>query len=241
GWAGFIHQRFHMWNLTTMSGYVMVQHTGVFFEYVPDEYAALRDTYIRYRDAHIAQYGTQANTIWDAIPEMQKVSRKSFLDLSRLLTRISIQLILAHPDLFARNLVQGWWYFWRAPVYWSPDLLRLGKLVPLLKSIVLVERLGTFGLNLIFLLTSALALIWRKARSAWQVSTAWWCLLGAVWFTSLFQTFLDHGDNPRFLIPLQSVAVLWVLWVAVQTLRFGLASTQPLKTSYAEKRQTMAV
>lgn len=240
GWVSYIHQRFHMWSLTTMTGYVMVQHTGVFFQYVPDEYAALRDTYIRYRDAHIAQYGTQANTIWEAIPEMQKVSGKTFLDLSRLLTRISIQLIRAHPDLFARNLIEGWWYFWRAPVYWSPDLLHLGILVPVLKGIVLVERLGLFGLNLVFLVTSALALVSRKARSTWKVSTALWCLLGTVWLTSLIQTFLDHGDNPRFLIPLQSVVVLWVLWVSVQSLRSWLASIA-LKTIHTEEQQTLPV
>ena len=77
-----------------MTGYNLIQHTGNYFEYVPDEYASLRDTYIKYRDAHIAQFGTQTNAIWDAIPEMSKVSGYSFYALSRVLARISIDLIL---------------------------------------------------------------------------------------------------------------------------------------------------
>jgi len=33
-----------------------------------------------------------------------------------------------------------------------------------------------------------------------------------VWIASILQSMLDHGDNPRFLIPMQSLVVLIVLW-----------------------------
>src|SRR4030066_950509 len=113
GWVTFIHTRFGDWSLTTMTGFHLIQHTGSFFEYVPDEYASVRDTYIQYRDAHIAQYGTQTNTIWEAIPEMSRVSGYNFYDLSKVLARISIQLILKHPWLFMKSAISGWWMFWR--------------------------------------------------------------------------------------------------------------------------------
>ena len=100
GWISYIHSNYGDWSLTTMTGYHLIQHTGSFFEYVPDEYASLRDAYIHYRDIHIAQFGTQTNTIWEAIPEMSRVSGYNFYDLSKVLTRISIQLILSHPFLF---------------------------------------------------------------------------------------------------------------------------------------------
>jgi hypothetical protein len=218
-WLGFIHKSFHVWALDTMTGYHLVQHTGVFFEYVPDTYAALRDTYLQYRDAHIAQYGTQANTIWEAIPKMQKVSGMNFYELSRLLTTISIQLILAHPDLYAKNLIQGWWYFWRAPVYWSPDHFRVSQVLPVLNALVLFGRLSVFAFNLVFLVTSALAVVWKRLRQAWQIPTALWCVMGAIWGTSLLQTFLDHGDNPRFLIPMQTFVLVWVLYLSWRTLQ----------------------
>jgi hypothetical protein len=34
---------------------------------------------------------------------------------------------------------------------------------------------------------------------------------GAIWITSIAQTLVDHGDNPRFLIPLQSMVCLAVI------------------------------
>jgi hypothetical protein len=38
-WIGFIHERYNQWGLSTMTGYHMIQHTGEFFEYIPDEFA----------------------------------------------------------------------------------------------------------------------------------------------------------------------------------------------------------
>ena len=216
-WVGYIHKSFHQWAMDTMTGYHLIQHTGIFFEYVPDEYAGLRDTYLKYRDLHIAQYGTQTNTIWDAIPEMQKVSGLNFYSLSRLLTTISIQLIVAHPDLYIKNLIQGWWYFWRGPVYWSPEDFRLKSVIPLLSALVLFGRLLVFAFNLLFLSTTILAAASKRFRQAWQIPPILWCIVGAVWGTSLLQTFLDHGDNPRFLIPLESFVLLWVLYISLRT------------------------
>jgi hypothetical protein len=33
-------------------------------------------------------------------------------------------------------------------------------------------------------------------------------LAGTVWVASVVQTLVDHGDNPRFLVPLQAVVFL---------------------------------
>ena len=128
GWILFIYKNYGDIALTTMSGYHLIQHTGSFFEYVPDEYASLRDTYIQYRDAHIADFGTQTNTIWEAIPEMSRISGYNFYDLSRVLAQISIQLILKHPLLFLQNAFVGWWMFWRTSFYWSLEALRFSWL-----------------------------------------------------------------------------------------------------------------
>ena len=223
GWITFIHNQFGDWSLTTMTGYHLVQHTGNFFEYVPDEYAALRDTYIKYRDAQIAQFGTQTNAIWVAIPEMSQVSGYSFYSLSRVLTRISIQLILRHPFLFIKSAISGWWMFWRTSVYWSADALRIPWLASGVTWAILLQRVLVFIINLIFILTSfsfalieLLSAIRRKPSplpirfTSPALYAFFWILLGNIWITSILQTLLDHGDNPRFLVPLQSLVVLWV-------------------------------
>ncbi len=232
GWISYIHNQFHVWSLTTMTGYHLVQHTGNFFEYVPDEYATLRDTYIKYRNEHIALYGTQTNTIWDAIPEMSKVSGYSFYGLSRVLTSISIQLILHHPFLFIKSAISGWWMFWRVPVYWSAEALRFPTLVPPLKIAVLLQRGVLFLINLIFIAGSLLfalsemipSIRRRAAPLALEFKNEaqyifMWVLLANIWIASILQTLLDHGDNPRFLVPLQSLVVLWVCIYIFQIVR----------------------
>jgi 4-amino-4-deoxy-L-arabinose transferase-like glycosyltransferase len=233
-WVNFIHSRFHDWALTTMTGYHLVQHTGGYFEYVPDRYAALRDTYIKYRDAQIAQHGTQANAIWDAIPEMTKVSGMTFFDLNRTLAKISIQLILDHPDRYLRDCLQGWWMFWRSPVYWSQEAFQWQGMAAIIRPVVLIERLVFFAINMAFILLSLAVVglvvlpkikvktgggIARLRSIATRAPSFLWCLLGAIWIASVLQTLLDHGDNPRFLVPLQSLVVLWVLWFGWQLFR----------------------
>jgi hypothetical protein len=229
GWVTFIHTRFNEWSLTTMTGYHLVQHTGSYFEYVPDEYASVRDTYIKYRDAQIAKYGTQTNAIWDAIPEMSQVSGYSFYALSRVLTRISIQLILEHPFLYLKNAISGWWMFWRIPVYWSADGLRFSWMASGITPIIQIERAAIFFINLIFIFFSLLFTIteiistirhkpsWLNFRATHPIMYNFsWLLLANIWIASVLQTLLDHGDNPRFLVPLQSLVLMWVVIFTVQ-------------------------
>jgi hypothetical protein len=223
GWVTFIHAKYGDWALTTMTGYHLIQHTGSYFEYVPDEYASVRDTYLKYREAQIAQFGTQTNAIWGAIPEISQASGYNFYDLSRLLARLSIQLIVEHPLLFAQNAVSGWWMFWRTAVYWSADALRYPSLVGGINLVVQVQRAALFLVNLVFILTSVYAGVieilsaLRPGRSFRRLAFTspsqrvyFWFLAGTVWIASILQTLLDHGDNPRFLVPLQSLVVLWV-------------------------------
>jgi hypothetical protein len=207
-----------------MTGYHLIQHTGVFFELVPDEYADLRDTYLKYRDQQIALRGNQANTIWDAIPEMQQASGYNFYDLSRVLAKISIQLILEHPDLYLRNVMKGWWYFWRVPVYWSTEAFSSEFLAQLTGLLVMGTRVVLIAVNLMFLVTSLMALVWRRLRDRFPIPAALWCLAGSVWAASIVQTLLDNGDNPRFLVPMQSLVVLWVFWLVYQVIQKGRAN-----------------
>ena len=216
-WVGFIRFYYNQWGLETMGGFHLIQNTGTFFEYVPDEYAVIRDTYLKFRDAQIDQSGTQTNVIWKAIPEMMEVSGLGFYDLSRLVGKISVDLIREHPDLYLKNVMQGWWLFWRAPVYWSSDALKYSTLSPILDVLIFLERLLLWALNSLFLITSLL-LVWPPFRRNFHPTPIHGYLMGVILSTSILQSFLDHGDNPRFLIPMQSLVVLWGLWFLIRYL-----------------------
>ena len=211
GWILWVDRTYEMLSPTTMGGYHLVQHTGEFFEYLPDEQATLRDTYLKYRDAQIAARGTQANAIWDAIPELSAVSGLSFFGLSAELQRLSLQLIRQHPLLYLENVVEGWIDFWKAPVYWDSAGLRLAGLRPLFSGWALFGRGLSLAANAVFLLASAGAVVSRSLRARLGLDGFSVALGGTIWTASVVQTLADHGDNPRFLVPLQAVVMLAVL------------------------------
>ncbi len=211
-WVNYIYGRFGVFSVTTMGGFHLVQHTGQWFELLPDEEAVLRDVFLQYRAEQIAQTGSPGNTIWDALPALEKASGLGFRELSSAMMRLSIQLILQHPDRYLWSVLDGWQLYWRAPVYWKPDAfspaLRTGL------SLLIVGQRGLLMLaNLFFLVSTALALFWRGWRQRLGLTPAWVFLVLTLWLTSVLQSLPDHGDNPRFLVPQQSWVVFWGLWV----------------------------
>ncbi len=215
GWLRYIQSTYHMLSPTVMTGFNWVQHTGSYFEYLPDEQALIRDTYIRYRDQRIQERGDQTNAIWEAIPELTEVTGLSFFDLSRELQRLSLRLIRDHPGLYLRNVLEGWIAFWKAPPYWRPDNLRLAAAVPLLRTGVLAGRAVSILANALFLAASAAAVLSRRARRRIGWDSFAWAVAGCVWLSSVVQTLVDHGDNERFLVPLQMLVIYLVVRLLV--------------------------
>jgi hypothetical protein len=216
GWLVVMHSQWGVLSPTAMGGYNLIQHTGWYFEYLPDEHAAIRDTYLRYRDEQLAARGSQTNAIWEAIPEISRVSGLGFYDLSKELQRLSIGLIREHPDLYLRRAVKGWIDFWKAPIYWRPELFRPDWIGPGLQPLALLGRAISLLANLAFLGFSLIFVLLPAARSLFAGQRWLLAVAGMVWMTSLLQALADHGDNPRFLVPLQSLVILVVL-IAVRS------------------------
>jgi 4-amino-4-deoxy-L-arabinose transferase-like glycosyltransferase len=217
-WVNFMHQHFHMLSLTTMTGFHLVQHTGLYFEYVPDKYAVIRDVYLHFRAEQIASTGSPGNAIWDAIPELSKASGLGFLDLSRTLTKISVQLIIDHPGLYLKNVILGWFWFWKAPVYYHPVFLGFSWSGIILKWIIRGWQSALILFNIGFVSGSAL-LGFKRVRQCLRMDASLWLMVSIIWLTSIVQTLVDHGDNPRFLVPIQSLVVLIVLIWGMQIIK----------------------
>jgi hypothetical protein len=126
--------------------------------------------------------------------------------------KLSMELIVEHPNLFLRSAADGWVWYWKAPVYWKSDNVANPVLVNILRALILFQRGLLVTINLAFLVGSVLVVFWRKFREHAGMNAFMWFTLGALWITSVLQTLLDHGDNPRFLVPTQSLIVMVVLW-----------------------------
>ncbi|MCH7611488.1 MAG: hypothetical protein IIB10_12490, partial [Chloroflexi bacterium] len=114
-----------------------------------------------------------------------------------------LQLIVQHPKLYLANVAQGWVDFWKAPVFWDRDAVRSELIGGLLAAWVAVGRLFTLIANAAFLAGSVLVVVSRRVRGRLGLDRYILVTGGLVWLASIVQTFADHGDNPRFLIPLQ--------------------------------------
>jgi hypothetical protein len=214
GWLWFIYSTYGMISPTVVTGFGLIQHTGSYFEHLPDSDAPIRDTYVRLRDERIAARGDQSNTIWDAIPELSRVSGLGFYDLSREIQRLSVELIRAHPGWYARSAAEGWVDFWKAPVWWSPEAIESAALRALLSAWATAGRLISLFANGLFLLGTAAVMFSRRARQRLGVDRHMLAAAGTVWVSSVLQTLFEHGDNARFLVPAQMLVVYVVARMA---------------------------
>jgi len=229
GWMAWVYSSFNILSVTTMSGFHLVQHSGYYFEDLPDEYAALRDTYLSIRDARLDSYGTQSNTIWEAIPAMQEASGLNFYDLSQTLQDLSIKLIITHPWQYLAKVLKGWLWFWRAPVYWRQSAFVVPGVSNMMELWVWLARGLMVLMNLVFILSGLAALIFKQVRNIFNLHPFHWLLASTIWITSIFTSFLEHGENQRFLIPLQTAVIFWVLWIIYFTLNTRAANRNKVR------------
>ncbi len=213
-WTNFLHTRFNTWGMDSIAGYHLVNHVSSFFERVPDEYALIRDTFLDFRARQIAESGTPINTIWGAIPTLMKRTRLNYYSLGRQMGQVSLRLVIEHPGLYARNLLLGWGWFWRVGVFWLPETISSPPLRETLKTLMLAVRAALIGVNSLFV-AGSLALILPKIRAAFKMNLFLWFAASAIWLTSIIQTLAEHGDNPRYLVPMQSLVVFIVACWAV--------------------------
>ncbi len=223
-WVNFIHTQFNIWGLDSIGGYHLVNHTSSFFELAPAEFAPIRDTFLQYRTQHIARTGTPVNTIWEVIPPLMAQTKLNYYALGRVMGTISTRLISEHPWLYIQNLVLGWWWFWRVGVFWLPDSITNLTLRNLAIGLMTFERIALFGINMLFLGRSLYLLSvpiftrnWQVIQNRLKMDIFIWFALSAIWVTSILQTLAEHGDNPRFLAPMQTLVVLVIVYSVINS------------------------
>jgi len=215
-WVNYLHTQFGVWSMSSDDGYHIIQHTGKFFEYVPNEYAAIRDTFLKYRAIQIAETGRASNTIWAAIPELKQVSGLGFYKLSHKLQEISAQLIREHPLLYLGSVLEAWTWFWSAPFYW--DISAFGAFAPLVGGIGQLQRILLWGANAIFI-AGTLALVIPRVRKTFAMPLPVWMLLSIVWVNAILQALVEASENPRYSVSTQTLVVLvvgWWIWHIIQ-------------------------
>ncbi len=228
GWSFINWRTAGYFGPTSLTGYSLSNMVGNFMEYAPDQYAAVRDIYLQHRAARIAATGNHAMTVWAAFFDLSRAADVDYSGLSRLLTEISLKLIVAHPLLYLGNVVQSWLGFWKVPIYWDLDLVHPEALVDWVRNAWRAERALLLGTNVLFLLMGGLWIVqWLRHRlgDVERTLLAGW---GVVLFASLAQALVEYGENPRYGAPFESLMV-WTVIVGVWSLAGKRVSHAPRK------------
>lgn len=206
GWSAFNKSHLDYFGVTTLAGYNLTQHSGAVMEQAPEQYAVVRDIYLKYREPRVRETGSHSMTIWEAYAEMMEATGQTFPQLSETLGRLSTGLLLSHPKAYAKTAFEAWLRFWKVPLPpsfleadgASPELLRN------LTAIADVERYALVVLKGVFLLlvfvAALLAVIRRRLPDSLDVA-----VVATIFAASALQALTEYGENARYSIPFQGL------------------------------------
>ena len=219
-------------SLSTRMGLHLMNHSGSFVELADDDFAVVRDVYLRHRaevlksdEAKTLRGGDQYNTIHYAKDDLMAATGLSIIPLSRELTRLSLRLFIHHPILYAKSVLKAWKSYWTAPIYWKPSAIRvdggaraiqvLWRLEqPLLRLANLVLVLGVVGLAVVTARDLA-----RARFRGWRADPRGVLLLVTgglvVWF-SFFQAPFECCENGRYSIPTQQITIAFISFLGAR-------------------------
>jgi hypothetical protein len=218
GWVIFNKAHVGYFGLTTQMGMSLAQHSGKFISFAPDEFAALRDIYMRHR----ARMPANADhmTVWEAVPDMLAETQLSFIDLNRQLTKLSLLLFARYPDLYLRSVLDAWIGFWPVQNLWNPELIRSSAMKRALLSLWSVEHVVLRGMNLVFFLLAIALAVPALLRSLKDRRINAYLILACIVLAGSFvQAFLEATDNARYSIPTQPLVVVFVLCLGYECIR----------------------
>ena len=226
GWSAFNYTRFGYFGPSTITGFTLTDHSIGFIEYVPDRYAVIRDTYLELR----RQYGVQYVSVWSGVEPIQEKLGLTTAQLSRELTRMSLELFARQPLQYARSVWISWVQFWNAyggyhgVVAWDgardPALgLLLGYLFRAMKYIYILFNvlfLAWAGAVAVALAFSPLTRIYNRRRRFGPVAVPMLVLTAVILITSLLSAAmqgggLTAGGSNRYAMPVQPLLVCVVI------------------------------
>lgn len=213
GWSIFNKIKTDYFGLTTLTGFHLIEHSGAFIEYAPEEYSELKELYLKYRKIKILETGEQTTTIYLVYPEIQKNKGYSIARISKELTAVSLWLFLHQPQLYIKSVIRAFFDFWLFPnfiEYWDLNKIRFKIFqIPLGYGIKL-ELYLWFVLNILFISGSILFFFLRKLRNTKGKLTIYY-LTSTVFILSIIQALVQYGDNWRFSIAVKPFILLTLI------------------------------
>jgi len=217
-WSAFNKHTINYFGVTTTTGFNLSNHSGAFMELAPPRYSRIADIYLRYRTWQVGRMGSQTMTIWYAEGEIKRKTGLSSVELSKQLTKMSLEMFAQHPLLYLKSVSEAWARFWGGGFY---DFIRSYKVAVgggLAYAVLL--GLGTLQLaiNAAFLMIAVYSLArWWTGRRDFDFDLG---VVAIVLTASVVQALLEYGENVRYLAPLVPLTIYIVVvfvWRALES------------------------
>ena len=220
GWSAFNKHTIGYFGVTTTTGFNLSNHSGAFMELAPAHYSKIADIYLRYREWQIQQMGSQTMTIWLAEGEMERKLDLSTVELSKQLTRMSLEMFAQHPLLYLDSVSRAWARFWGIGFY---DFVRAYKTMVgggfAYDALVALGSLQ-LAINAMFLAIAAYSIIrWLTGREGFGFDLG---IIAIVLMGSVVQAFMEYGESVRYLAPLVPLTIYVAVtfaWRALESWR----------------------
>jgi hypothetical protein len=207
GWSIVNKRTVNYFGVTTTTGYNLSNHSGAFMELAPPQYSTIADIYLRYRARQIHNLGTQAMTIWYAEGEIRRTTGLSYAQLSKQLTRMSLEMFAEHPLLYLASVGRAWMRFWGFDFFHFIGFFR-DSTSPFVYALLVILGTLQLGINVAFLGIAAYTLArWMMRGESFNFDLS---VIAIVLAGSVVQAFLEYGENVRYLAPLVPLTIYTV-------------------------------
>lgn len=211
-WSARNYVRDGYFTPSSIAGYNLTQMVGPFMEEAPAPYRDLATIYLDYRSQREAIRGSHSGTIFFAYRDMLAERGISWAELSAVLGRMSLQMIVEHPLDYGRVAWASFVQFWKfglgrqnSTLPWSYDAVKWFN----------DTRVHQALMVLFFASPLALAFL-RRGRIAADPQDFWiWFAIITVLYEALFSSATNFGDNERYrthVARLQYAAVILTAW-----------------------------
>jgi hypothetical protein len=228
--------RFGYFGVVPSIGFHLSTKTMSFVERLPDEYAPVREIFIKERDAELVKRGsvhTGSQTIWSVRSELSAATGLSKVELSRYLLRMNLLLIRKAPIEYLQEVARSMAVYWFPPA--TPLASMHSSLLRWLWAALHAAVIGFFFLQVVVLAgAGAFEASRQMAGGAAREAAPWssatlvqasaYLLAGSiVIYTMLITCAIDIGD-PRQRRP-TDVLVVFMCFLGAHVWRRSLASS----------------
>jgi hypothetical protein len=223
GWCGFNYFNSGYFTPTTRAGQQLMDQVDPYVDLAPERFAVLRDIWLQFRRQGLTHPNGTVEDVYEIVlPEMEKRTGKTSIQICHELASLALYLEIHHPFLWLRRAEQGWIQFWGEPdpdeAAWPErDKMGLAAFANPLANFLVRE------VKAVFLLLTFLSIYCALFRL--KVFTKLEYLIFAITsWCSTFAAFTEFGENRRFCVPFYMLIIYTVfsrgwVWTAAASLK----------------------